>query len=143
MLVLWTILRTSCLCFCILFILLCPLGFSMNFELWHGYIRMSRDLVLRACAAAARGSGFSQKLYACALLIGGLGHATWSLTMPVSRSRTTSFYRNRHISFRALVALEPLVSLMSRFGACSARISGDRHTQHTDRQTERHTERLQ
>ena len=24
--------------------------------------------------------------------------------------------------------LEPLVSLMSQFGACSARISGDRHT---------------
>ena len=37
-------------------------------------------------------------------------------------------------NFRALVALEPLVSLMSWFGACSARISGDRHTQ-TDTQT--------
>ena len=34
--------------------------------------------------------------------------------------------------------LEPLVSLMSRFGACSARISGDRQTDrhtHTHRQT--------
>ena len=31
--------------------------------------------------------------------------------------------------------LEPLVSLMSRFGACSARIRGDRHT-HTDRHTD-------
>ena len=30
--------------------------------------------------------------------------------------------------FEALVALEPLVSLMSRFGACSARIRGDRQT---------------
>ena len=48
--------------------------------------------------------------------------------MPVSRSRTASFKRNRHINFRALVALELLVSLMSRFGACTARISGDRHT---------------
>ena len=60
--------------------------------------------------------------------------------MPVSRSRTASFLRNRHISFRALVALEPLVSLMSRFGACSSRISGDRHThRQTDRQTHRTT----
>ena len=33
MLVLRTILQTSCLCFCILFVLSCPLGFSMNFEL--------------------------------------------------------------------------------------------------------------
>ena len=32
--------------------------------------------------------------------------------------------------------LEPLVSLMSRFGACSARISGDRQTHtHTDTQS--------
>jgi len=38
------------------------------------------------------------------------------------------FKQNRHIAFRALVALEPLVSLMSRLGPCSARISGDRHT---------------
>ena len=43
---------------------------------------------------------------------------------------------NRHIIFRALVAPEPLVSLISRFGACSARISGDRQT---DRQTGTHT----
>ena len=37
--------------------------------------------VHRACA------GFGQKLYACALfIIDGLGHATRSSTMPVSRS---------------------------------------------------------
>ena len=36
MLVLRTILQTSCLCFCILFVLSCPLGFSMNFELCVG-----------------------------------------------------------------------------------------------------------
>ena len=96
--------------------------------------------VHRACA------GFGQKLYACALfIIDGLGHATWSLNMPVSRSGTAPFWRNRHIIFPALVALEPLLSLMSRFCACSARISGDRHTHthtHTDTHTHRHTERL-
>ena len=71
----------------------------------------------------AGGAGFGQKLYACALLIiDGLGHAT-----PVSR--------NSHIIFRALVALEPLLSLMSRFGACSARISRESHT-HTDTHTD-------
>ena len=40
--------------------------------------------------------------------------------------------------FQALVALEPLVSLMSRLGPCRERISGDRHT---DTQTHRHTHR--
>ena len=80
--------------------------------------------------------GWVTKLYACALLIDGLGHATWSSTMPVSRSRTAPFWRNRHIIFLALVVLEPLVSLMSRFGAYSARIRGDRHTH-------RHTEQVQ
>ena len=54
--------------------------------------------------------------------------------MPVSRSGTA---RNRHIIFRALVALEPLLSLMCRFGACNARISGDTHT-HTQTHTETH-----
>ena len=38
------------------------------------------------------GVGPRTKLYACVLLIiDGLGHATWSSTMPVSRSRTASF----------------------------------------------------
>ena len=42
--------------------------------------------VHRACAA------FGQKLYACAVfIIDGLGHATWSLKMPVSRSGTAPF----------------------------------------------------
>ena len=42
--------------------------------------------VHRACA------GFGQKLYACALfIIDGLGHATWSSKMPVSRSGTAHF----------------------------------------------------
>ena len=43
-------------------------------------------------------------------------------------SWTPPFKQNRHISFRALVALEPLVSLMSRIGPCRARINGDRQT---------------
>ena len=88
--------------------------------------------VHRACA------GFGQKLYACAIfIIDGLGHATWSSKMPVSRSGTAPFWRNRHIIFRARVALESLLSLVSRFGACSARISGDRHTHtHTDTHTD-------
>ena len=42
--------------------------------------------VHRACA------GFGQKLYACALfIIDGLGHATWSSKMPISRSGTAPF----------------------------------------------------
>ena len=42
--------------------------------------------VHRACA------GFGHKLYACALfIIDGLGHATWSSKMPVSRSGTAPF----------------------------------------------------
>ena len=45
-----------------------------------------------------------------------------------------------HIIFQALVALEPLLSLMSRFGACSARISGDRQTgTHARTYTHTHT----
>ena len=71
-------------------------------------------------------------------IIDGLGHATWYSKMPVSRPGTAPFWRNRHIIFRALVALEPLLSLMSRFGAFSARISGDRQT-HTHTQTHRTT----
>ena len=39
--------------------------------------------------AQSTAGGWVTKLYACALLIiDGLGHATWSSTMPVSRSRT-------------------------------------------------------
>ena len=32
-------------------------------------------------------------------LIDGLGHTTWSSTMPVTRSRTPSFWQNRHFYF--------------------------------------------
>jgi len=44
------------------------------------------------------------------------------------------------MTFQALVALEPLVSLMNRLGPCRVRISGDRHT-HTH--THRHTNQVQ
>ena len=54
-------------------------------------------------------------------------------------SRTQSFQQNRHIIFPALVALNLLVSLISRLVARGARIEVDRQT---DRQTDRHTERL-
>ena len=88
---------------------------------------MHRIIILRM--GRRRGVGSRTKLYACALLIiDGLGNATWSSTMPVSRFRTASFYRNCYVSFPALVALEPLVSLMCRFSACSVKISGDRET---------------
>ena len=50
--------------------------------------------------------------------------------------RTQSFQQNRHITFLALVALKLLVSLISRFVACSTRIVVDRPT---DRQTHRTT----
>ena len=61
-------------------------------------------------------------IHACAPLIDGLGHATWSGTVPVSRARTLSFQKNRHFLFHALVALKRLV-------ACSARIVVGRQTQ--------------
>ena len=37
-----------------------------------------------------------------ATIIDGLGHATWSATVPVSRSRTPSFQQNRHFFFERL-----------------------------------------
>ena len=54
-------------------------------------------------------------------------------------SRTQSFQQNRHVIFLALVALKLLVSLISRLVACSARIVADNQT---NKQTDRHTERL-
>ena len=48
-------------------------------------------------------------------------------------SRTQSFQQNRHVIFPALVALNLLVSLISRLVACSARIVADKQT---DRQTD-------
>ena len=55
-------------------------------------------------------------------IIDGLGHATWSVTVPVSRSQMPSFSQNCHFSFRALVSLKLLVSLINCIVACSARI---------------------
>ena len=54
-------------------------------------------------------------------------------------SRTQSLQQNRHIIFPALVALNLLVSLISRLVARGARIVVYRQT---DKQTDRHTERL-
>ena len=51
-------------------------------------------------------------------------------------SRTQSFQQNRHIIFPALIALNLLVSLISRLVACGARIVVDKQT---DRQTHRTT----
>ena len=48
--------------------------------------------------------------------------------------QTQSFQQNHHIIFPALVALNLLVSLISRVVACSARIVADKQT---DRQTHR------
>ena len=59
-------------------------------------------------------------------------YETRSATVPVCRSRTQSFQENRPFIFRARVVLNPLVSLMGRLVACSARISVDRQT---DRRT--------
>ena len=84
------------------------------------------------CIILMSGGGVGSRnynYYACALfIIDGLGHAMWSSTMLGSRSQTASFWRKSHINFRALVVVEPLVSLMNQFGACSARTSGDRQT---------------
>ena len=59
-------------------------------------------------------SDYHNNQYACAPLIDGLGHATWSGTVPVSRARTLSFQKNRHVTFHALSALKHLVSLLGR-----------------------------
>ena len=52
-------------------------------------LHISRSMPMRVHRACA---GLGQKIYACALLIiDGLGHATWSSKMPVSRSGTAPF----------------------------------------------------
>ena len=49
-------------------------------------LHILRSMPMHVCA------GLGQKLYACALfIIDGLGHATWSSKMPVSRSGTAPF----------------------------------------------------
>ena len=53
-------------------------------------------------------------------------------------SRTQSFQQNRPFNFQARVVLKPLVSLLGRLVACSARISVDTHT-HTHAATNRQT----
>ena len=60
-----------------------------------------------------QGGWVTKLYYACALfIIDGLGHATWSSTMPVSQSQpTVSFQRNHHINFRVLVVVEPLLHI--------------------------------
>ena len=58
-------------------------------------------------------------------LIDGLGHATRSATVPVSRSQSRSFQQNRHFSS---LALKLLVSLIS---SENSRRQTDRHT-HTE-----------
>ena len=52
----------------------------------------------------------SHLIHACAPLIDGFGHATWSGTVPVCRAWTLSFQKNRPFIFHALVALKRLVS---------------------------------
>ena len=52
----------------------------------------------------------------------------------ISTLNAAVFSRNRHINFHLLAALKPLVSLLSRKVACSARIRVDRQT---DRQRDR------
>ena len=44
-------------------------------------------------------------------LIDGFGHATWSATVPGLHSHVVILANNHHFIFRALVALELLVSL--------------------------------
>ena len=71
---------------------------------------------------------FRTCIYACAQLIGGLGHANRSATVPVSRSQTQSFQEKHLIIFQARVVLQMSVLLTGRLVACSARISVDRQT---------------
>ena len=82
----------------------------------------------RASGPSRRCAFLTRIIYACAQLIDGLGHATQSATVPVSRSRTQSFQQNRSLSFQAREVLQPLVSLIGRLVACSARIAADRRT---------------
>ena len=72
-----------------------------------------------------------------AQLIDGLGHATRSATVAVSRSRTQSF--QPPIIFKVRIVLKMLVSLMGRLELCSVRIAADRQTDaHTHTQTKYH-----
>ena len=60
------------------------IGQNIRMRTWISPVTHSRNARLPR--------GWVTKLYACALLIiDGLGHATWSSTMPVSRSRTAPF----------------------------------------------------
>ena len=68
------------------------------------------------------------------VLIMHIGFLACFHAISLERSRFSKIARQFH--FRALVALKMLVSLISRLVACSARIV-------VDRQTDRHTERLQ
>ena len=86
--------------------------------------RCAGQLVAKGKRMAARGT------HMLTPLIDRLGRVTWSLTVPVTRSRTP---HNRLFNFRALVLLQLLVSLKSCVVACSARIE-------TDRQTDTHTQ---
>ena len=89
--------------------------------------RCQRRRGSRLCGTAAGGGLVGMRgsrVYACAHNNCGLGHATWSATVPVSQS--------------PLVSLKLLVSLISCIVACSARIETDRQT---DRQTDRPTHR--
>ena len=56
-------------------------------------IRTWIRLVVMRCIISRMGRwGVGSRNYTCALfIIDGLGHTTWSSTMPVSRSRTVSF----------------------------------------------------
>ena len=56
-------------------------------------------------------------------------------------SRTQSFQQNRHINFRALVALKLLVSLISRLVACTASSTDKQTNKQTNKQTH-HTDKL-
>ena len=74
-------------------------------------------------------------IYACAQLIDEFGHATRSVTvqfLALERSR----FRKIALFFQAHVVLKPLVSLIGRLVACSARISVDTQTH---RQTDKPT----
>ena len=69
---------------------------------------------------------------------GGYLHIALFAWFSHCNSQMQHFYKSRHINFQVHIPLKPLVSLMSRFIARSARISADRQT---DRQTDRWTDR--
>ena len=66
-------------------------------------------------------------VYACTHNYCGLGHATWSTTVPVSRSQTPSFQHNRHFTF-STACFAKAVGIAHKLHRCLQCENRDRQT---------------